>query len=124
MSKKKLNGMKHNSIFLHHIIDEINFLISQTTDLNYNKFMESEVLKKASARSLEIIGEAVKNLSLDFRKKHKDIEWRKLAGLRDKIIHYYFGVNWDILWDVIEDKLPEIKIRIEAILEEIDDVKK
>lgn len=78
------------------------------------------VLKRACSRSLEIIGEAVKNLSPDFRKRYKQIEWQKIAGLRDKIIHYYFGVNWDILWDVIKKRIPKFKIRLERILAEVE----
>jgi uncharacterized protein with HEPN domain len=76
--------------------------------------MKNEVLKRACSRSLEIIGEAVKNLSPGF-----DIEWKKIAGLRDKIIHYYFGVNWDILWDVIKRRIPTLKGQVENILKEV-----
>ena len=77
-------------------------------------------MKRACTRSLEIIGEAVKNLSPEFRKKHEGIEWKKLAGIRDKVIHFYFGVNWDIVWDVIEKHLPDLKIKIENILKETE----
>jgi uncharacterized protein with HEPN domain len=86
--------------------------------------MKNEILKRACSRSLEIIGEAVKNLSSDFTKKHKDIEWKKIAGLRDKIIHYYFGVNWDILWDVIKNRMPKLGEQIEEILSKTDNKKK
>ena len=65
------------------------------------------------------MGEAVKNLSIDFKKRHQDIEWKKVDGLRDKIIHYYFGVNWDILWDVIKNQLPKLKEQVESILIQI-----
>lgn len=58
----------------------------------------------------------LKNISPEFKKKHSEIEWRKIAGLRDEIIHYYFGVNWDILWDVISNRLPEFKKQIELFL--------
>ncbi len=111
--------MKQNKVFLLHILDEINFLVSKTKDINFDEFMKDETLKRACTRSLEIIGEAVKNLSSDFREKHKDVEWKKIAGLRDKIIHYYFGVNWDIVWDTIKNKLPELKDKIEGILKEL-----
>ena len=84
----------------------------------YGKFMQDETLKRACARSIEIIGEATKNLSMDFRRRHKGVEWKKLAGIRDKVIHYYFGVNWDIVWDVIEERLPALKGQIEKLLNE------
>ena len=57
----------------------------------------------------------MKNISPDFRKKYKDIEWQKIAGMRDKVIHFYFGVNWDVVWDVIKNKIPKLKEQIEEI---------
>lgn len=71
--------------------------------------MNDPVLQRASFRSLEIIGEAVKNISEDFKKKNTEIEWRKIAELRDKLIHHYFGVDWVLVWDVIENKIPELE---------------
>ena len=68
-------------------------------------------------RSLEIIGEAVKNISTNFKKKHKSIEWKKIAGMRDRLIHHYFDVNWEILWDVLKEGLPELKVQVEKILD-------
>jgi len=108
--------MKHEEPFLKHILDEISFLLKETNGLRFEEFMQNEVLKRACSRSLEIIGEATKNLPADFKKKHKDVEWKKISGLRDKIIHYCFGVNWDILWDVIKKRLPDLKRQIENIL--------
>jgi len=88
--------------------------------LEYEEFLTDKKTQDAVVRNLEIIGEAVKNISDDFKKRHKDIEWKKLAGLRDKIIHFYFGVNWDIVWDVIKNRLPELKKQIEIILNKVD----
>ena len=108
--------MKQNEVYLRHILDEIIFLLKSTESLNYDAFLESEMYTRAFSRSLEIIGEAVKNLSPSFRKKHSDIEWKKIAGMRDKIIHHYFSVDYKILWDVIKNKLPEIKEKIQIVL--------
>jgi len=112
--------MKSDQVFIQHILEEIIFLLAESKSLTYEEFLKNPVLRRAAARSLEIIGEAVKNISNDLKKKHKDIEWRKIAGMRDKIIHYYFGVNWNILWDVIQKKLPEMKQQFESILQEIN----
>ena len=109
--------MKHERVFLNHILEEINFLMRETKAIDFEDFVKSEILKRACSRSLEIIGEAVKNLPGDFKKRHKDIEWKKLSGLRDKIIHFYFGVNWDIVWDVIKNRLPELRKQIESIID-------
>jgi len=111
--------MKHEQVFLRHILDEIIFLIKQTEGMELEEFIKNEVLKRACSRSLEIVGEAAKNLSLDFKKRYKEIEWKKMAGLRDKMIHGYFGVNWDIVWDVIRNQIPKLKEQVENILDEV-----
>ncbi len=72
-----------------------------TTDLDYEMFLNDSKTQDAVLRNLEIIGEAVKSISDTLRNDHPEIEWRKIAGMRDKIIHFYFGVNWDIVWAVI-----------------------
>ncbi len=75
--------------------------------------MNDPVLQRASVRSLEIIEEAVKNISDDFKKDNPEIECRKIAGLRDKLIHHYFDVDWDLVWDVIKNKIPELERDLE-----------
>lgn len=110
----------HEEVFLKHILDEINFLLEETENIDIEKVKHDEVLKRACARSLEIIGEATKNISQDIKNQYRDIDWKRLAGLRDKIIHYYFGLDWDILWDVIKNKLPELKDKIKIIINKIE----
>lgn len=110
--------MKDDKVFIHHILDEVNYIIKETKGLDYNSLMRNETLKKALIRSLEIIGEATKNLSEKFREKHPDIEWKEMAGLRDKLIHFYFGVDWDTVWDVIKNLIPKLKEQIQNILED------
>lgn len=108
--------MKKNEIFIRHIFDEINFIMDKNKGLKYENLMKDETLKRAFLRSLEIIGEAAKNISMDFREDHSDIKWKELAGLRDKLIHEYFGVKWEIVWDVIGNIIPKLKRQIETIL--------
>lgn len=71
-------------------------------------------------RSLEIIGEATKKLPQDFKSEHSHVEWKKMAGTRDVLIHDYFGVDWEIVWNVITTKLPQLKEDIENILKELE----
>ncbi len=108
--------MKLNTIYLQHILDEINFLMKETSSLSFEEFVESELYTRAFSRSLEIIGEAVKNLPDSFRESHPDIEWKKLAGMRDKIVHHYFGVDYELIWDVVTNKIPHLKDHINRVL--------
>ncbi|MBI5414960.1 DUF86 domain-containing protein [Candidatus Peregrinibacteria bacterium] len=95
--------------YVRHILDEMNFLIKESTSLQKEIFLKDSVLQRAFIRSLEIIGEAAKKLPLDFREKYPHIPWRNLCGVRDKLIHDYFGVDYEIVWDIVKNKLPELK---------------
>lgn len=108
--------MKENKVFLNHILDEINFVIKETGGLDKELFLRDEKLKRACARSLEIVGEAVKNISSEYKDKHNSIEWKRIAGLRDKIIHDYFSVDWNIVWDITQNRIPELKDKIEELI--------
>lgn len=90
--------------------------------MSYEDLIKNEILKRAFVRSLEVIGEASKNISASFREKHREIEWRELTGLRDKLIHHYFGVNWNRVWDVITNLIPNLKTQLEVILENTENL--
>ena len=102
--------------YIRHILDEISFVIDQTKGLKENEFMKNEVLQRALVRSLEVIGEAVKNLSSEYRERNGEINWKSLAGLRDKLIHHYFGVDYGIVWDVAVNELPELKVKLDKLI--------
>lgn len=80
-------------------------------------FVTDDKTYDAVLRNLEVIGEAVKNLTDDFRDHHPQIEWRKIAGLRDIVAHVYFGVNDEIVWDVVQNKIPVLHKQIASISE-------
>jgi uncharacterized protein with HEPN domain len=105
---------------LKHILDEINFLEESSEGIDFEDLMENREKQRAWLRSLEVIGEATKNLSNEFREKHPGIEWRKIAGLRDKLIHHYFGVKWEIVWDVVKNEIPDIKLNVGMMLREFE----
>jgi len=98
--------------YLRHIQDECSYIISVTENLNYDNFLADETLKRAVVRSLEIIGEATKKIPADFKVKWNSIEWENMAGMRDRLIHDYIGVNYSIVWDVLKNKIPVIHKQI------------
>ncbi|MHA1747540.1 MAG: HepT-like ribonuclease domain-containing protein [Promethearchaeota archaeon] len=94
------------------ILEAINRIETYTKNMNYEKFLGDIKPQDAVARNIEIIGEAVKNISSDFKRKHNNINWRSIAGTRDKIIHFYFGIKWDVIWDVVKNELLDLKEEI------------
>ena len=104
--------------YLKHIRDEVNYLLSiGDSDLSVDEFMQDETLKRAVVRSLEIIGEATKKIPVDFKMKWVSISWKNMAGMRDRLIHDYMGVNYAIVWDVVINKIPELQQQIEDVLD-------
>ncbi len=95
--------------YLRHILDETEYLIKRSSGLSKNDFLQDETLKRAFVRSIEIIGEAVKKVPADIKNKYAHFEWRAMAGMRDKLIHDYFGIDYDIVWDVVTNKIPVLK---------------
>ena len=109
---------KEPSQYLKHIADECSFLISVSKDLSKDEFVEDETIKRAVVRSLEIIGEATRKVPADFKFKWNTIQWKNMAGMRDRLIHDYIGVNYSIVWDVFKNKIPSLSVQIQKVLNE------
>ena len=103
---------------LRHIADECEYLLSVSKDLSKGVFLSDETLKRAVVRSLEIIGEATKKIPTGFKEKWNTIRWKDIAGMRDRLIHDYIGVNYSIVWDVLKNKIPELYDQIRSVLKE------
>jgi len=104
---------------IRHILDEIDYILAQIPNTDFDSFVKNATLKRAFVRSIEIIGEASKKLPEDVKSKQPDIEWRKVAGMRDRLIHDYFGVDYTIVWDVATTKLPDLREKLQSLLETI-----
>lgn len=104
--------------YLRHILDECSYIVSVTENLTFDDFLEDETLKRAVVRSLEIIGEATKKIPADLKVKWSSIHWKNMAGMRDRLIHDYIGVNYAIVWDVLKNKIPDIHNQISKFLTE------
>ncbi|HET7230555.1 MAG TPA: DUF86 domain-containing protein [Longimicrobium sp.] len=102
--------------YLRHMLVEADFLIEQTRFRAREDVLADEVLRRALVRSVEVIGEAAKQVPADFRNQHPQIEWKLMAGMRDRLIHGYFGIDYNIVWNVATEEAATLKQQIEDIL--------
>jgi uncharacterized protein with HEPN domain len=108
--------MKEDRVYLHHIQDAIARIESYVAR-GRDAFLTETIIQDAVIRNLEVIGEAVKNLSEELRAKHPKVPWTRIAGMRDVLIHEYFGVRIETVWAVVENRLPELKLHVDAMLD-------
>ncbi|MEN6326317.1 MAG: DUF86 domain-containing protein [Syntrophomonas sp.] len=107
--------MKDDRVYLVHINECIN-KIEQYTISGKDAFMESSYTQDAVIRNLEVIGEATKRISMDFRNQYPDIPWKQMAALRDVLIHDYMGIDVQIVWNVVAKDLPQVKMKLNSVL--------
>lgn len=111
MSKKR-----RDKEYLSDILEAIKRSMEYTREHDYNKFLQDKKAQDAVVRNLEVVGEATKNISAKLRKQHPNIPWKDMAGLRDKLIHHYFGINYEIVWNIVEKELPVLLPQIEELV--------
>jgi uncharacterized protein with HEPN domain len=97
-----------NIELVQHILVETTFILQHVENKTKDQVVNDQVLCRAVVRSIEIIGEASKKIDDEFKSINHHIEWKKMSGTRDKLIHDYFGIDYDIVWDIIESKIPDL----------------
>lgn len=110
--------MKDDRSYCFHIKDAIERVQLYTVD-GRAAFLSDRKTQDAVLRNLEIIGEAVKQISPEIKSQYSQTRWREISGMRDKLIHEYFGVNLDIVWEVVGQDLPDLKNTVDSILERL-----
>jgi uncharacterized protein with HEPN domain len=112
--------MKRNYLlFLEDISDRINKIESYTKYMTYNDFVQDDKTVSACIREIEVIGEATKQIPKEITDRFNELPWSLMAKMRDKLIHWYFEIDGEIVWNVAKDKLPLIKLQIDKIIKEL-----
>ncbi len=99
-------------LYIEHILDSISKIQKSIDSLSKESFINNEDLVDATIRRLEVIGEAVRNISEDTKNKHKEVEWKEIVGTRDKMIHHYFGIDLNIIWKIIKEDISNLNKKI------------
>ncbi len=106
--------------FVRDILDSINAIEEFVKDITFQDFIKERKINYAVIRAIEIIGEATKNISKSFRSKYPEVPWDEMAGMRDKLIHHYFGVDMEVLWITATENVPRLKVLISKVIEDME----
>ena len=107
-------------LYVKDILEAIKAIEKFVEGIDFENFKEDDKTSSAVIRKFEIIGEATKNIPQSIKEKYPHIPWKEMAGFRDKLIHFYFGIKYDIVWDTIKLRLPELRNNIEKVLKDLE----
>ncbi len=111
---------KENIVFIKHILDSINAIEDFSKGMSRKELSSNRMKQSAIVREIEVIGEAVKNISDNLKENYSSVPWKEIVGTRDKMIHHYFGVDLDIIWNIVKKDLPKLKLSMEKIERELE----
>lgn len=114
-----MSEKRDSALLLEDILICVSKIQKYTQGLSYHEFINAEMTKDAVVRNFEIIGEASSRFDSDFRIENSEIEWKRIVGLRNKLIHDYTGVNYQIVWDIIQNYLEELRFQVQNVLNKI-----
>lgn len=109
--------MKDDRVYLQHIRDALEKIVCYT-ESGWDKFSSDSLTQDGVVRNLEIVGEAVKNLSASLKASHPEIPWKQIAGMRDRLAHDYFGVDYELVWGVVESRVPQLQEVVKSLLDD------
>jgi len=107
---------KDDSVYLRHIFDAISRIEEYSQNIDYKDFMNNHLIQDGVIRQIEVMGEATKRLSSEIRESHSEIPWKDIAGMRDKLIHDYLGVDLDAVWETVQNDIPALKNRLRDLI--------
>lgn len=106
-------------LYLEDILESCQRISRYTTGMSYTSFIQNTLVYDAVLRNIEIVGEAVKQVPRKIQNQYSEVDWRRIAGMLDIVAHHYFSIHDEIVWDIVENKIPELTEQIESILKEI-----
>lgn len=107
---------KDDSVYLRHILDAIERIELYTTGVSFDEFVDTPIVQDGVVRQLEIVGEASRNLSPEFKAEHAQVSWAGIVGMRNRIVHAYFDLDLNAVWDAVKEELPNLKSYVEDFL--------
>lgn len=114
-----MSSRRRDRDYIADIQEAIQRILAYTQDMSWDTFLHDDRTQDAVVRNIEVIGEATKNLSGTLRKRYPHLPWKDMAGARDRLIHHYFGINNEIVWQIVQQDLPALLPKIQGILDEL-----
>ena len=119
-SHSSMSDPRRDPDYLEDILEAVQRILTYSQDLHHEDFLKDQKTQDAVIRNLEVIGEATKNISANLKQQYPQLPWREMAAVRDRLIHHYFGVNIEIVWEIVQQDLPQILPQLVQLLSEIE----